>query len=172
MSEFILYSWVLDGTIQLTNDPVRKVIPMLSLIEVQCPHCGARGQIMIPPVGSIIIGPCPQCEELVVVFCGHVLPLDKQLMESGTVDDRRDHLLTALTGFLHERVHRLLLGETLAEGELVEEGFIGPIDDPTEPSSESAEQSPITETEMERFTDVDLKLLDNTAYFRSVFEQN
>ena len=27
---------------------------MLSLIEVECPHCGARGQIMIPPVGSII----------------------------------------------------------------------------------------------------------------------
>ena len=148
---------------------------MLSLIEVQCPHCGARGQIMIPPVGSIIIGPCPQCEELVVVFCGHVLPLDKQLMESGTVDERRDHLLTALTGFLHERVHKLLLGEVQADGELVEEGFIGPIDDQAdqvEPSPESVEQSLITETEMERFTDVDLKLLDNTAYFRSVFEQN
>lgn len=151
---------------------------MLSLIEVQCPHCGARGQIMIPPVGSIIIGPCPECEELVVVFCGHVLPLDKQLMESGTIDERREHLLTALTGFLHERVNKLLLGPQ-ADGEFADEGFdnefAGPMDDqdnPVQPSLESPEQTLISETEMERFTDVDLKLLDNTAYFRSVFEQS
>ena len=73
---------------------------MLSLIEVQCPHCGARGQIMMPPVGAIIIGPCPQCNELVVVFCGHVLPLEKEIMETGEVEERREHLLHVLTDFL------------------------------------------------------------------------
>lgn len=154
-------------------------MPMLSLIEVQCPHCGARGQIMIPPVGSIIIGPCPECEELVVVFCGHVLPLDKLLMESGTIEERRDHLLAALTGFLHERVNKLLLGPQ-GDGELAEEDFVGSFDDQgsfdnddqIESSLDGPEQTLISETEMERFTDVDLKLLDNTAYFRSVFEQN
>ena len=81
---------------------------MQSLIEVQCPHCGARGQIVVPPVGAIIIGPCPQCSELVVVFCGYILALDKETMESGTTDDRREHLLGVLTEFLQDRITRLL----------------------------------------------------------------
>lgn len=150
---------------------------MHSLIEVQCPHCGARGQIMIPPVGAIIVGPCPQCRELVVVFCGYVLSLDKERMESGSLAEQRDHLLSVLTEFLQDQVTKLLSGETP-----MEEGEMG---DYYETPSESSEGNPeasesskprdggqISQSEFERFTEVDLKLLDNTAYFKSVFEQN
>ena len=148
---------------------------MLSLIEVQCPHCGARGQIMIPPVGAIIIGPCPQCRELVVVFCGHVLALEKDLMESGSVGERRDHLLSVLTGFLQERVTKLLSGETPMEDEEMGDFYETPSEGP-EGNAEAfeggtpSERGKISQSEFERFTDVDLKLLDNTAYFKSVFE--
>jgi len=149
---------------------------MLSLIEVQCPHCGARGQIMVPPVGAIIIGPCPQCNELVVVFCGHVLPLDKDTMENGTTEDRRDHLLMVLTDFLQERIAKLLSDDV--EFEETEFGDTASLEagsyaEPSDvPEVAEPEANLITETELERFTDVDLKLLDNKAYFKSVFEAN
>ena len=140
---------------------------MLSLIEVECPHCGARGQIMIPPIGAIIIGPCPQCSELVVIFCGHVLALDKETMENGSTEDRREHLMSVLTEFLQDRIAKLLSDDV----EMIEEEIdetneeIGP--DPSEPKDQS---KPISQPEFERFVDVDLKLLDNKAYFKSVFE--
>lgn len=149
---------------------------MLSLIEVQCPHCGARGQIMVPPVGAIIIGPCPQCNELVVVFCGHVLPLDKDTMESGTLDDRREHLLGVLTEFLQDRLSTLLTdGQTEGEG-IVSDNFQlpeeGSVEDLSGPVESTPERSPISQSELERFADVDLKLLDNRAYFKSVFDES
>lgn len=130
---------------------------------------------MVPPVGAIIIGPCPQCSELVVVFCGHVLALDKETMENGSTDDRREHLLGVLMEFLHDRISRLLSDDVeLLESEPGEE--VAETDDayasgnPSFDENRQAEKSPISQTELERFTDVDLKLLDNKAYFKSVFD--
>jgi len=130
---------------------------------------------MVPPVGAIIIGPCPQCNELVVVFCGHVLALDKEIMENGSTDDRRDHLLSVLTEFLQDRIAKLLSDDVeMLDGQLGEEGIedygasgAGNVSSGDEPAGK---ESPISQTEFERFTDVDLKLLDNGAYFKSVFE--
>ncbi len=164
---------------------------MLSLIEVQCPHCGARGQIMMPPVGAIIIGPCPQCNELVVVFCGHVLPLDKQIMESGNLDERREHLLSVLMEFLQDRIGKLMSEEAeAAENSEASEAEAGESFDESDaaavggavPAASGAEAlneekkpqtnaTPITQSELERFASIDLKLLDNGAYFKSVFEK-
>ncbi len=161
---------------------------MLSLIEVQCPHCGARGQIMMPPVGAIIIGPCPQCSELVVVFCGHVLPLDKQIMESGALEERREHLLSVLMEFLQDRIGKLMSEEAEAaeseESSSEDETFAtaeerqsavpsgGAPASLTDESKRARELTPISKTEMERFATIDLKLLDNKAYFKSVFEKS
>lgn len=151
---------------------------MLSLIEVQCPHCGARGQIMMPPVGAIIIGPCPQCNELVVVFCGHVLPLEKQIMETAGIEERREHLLHVLTEFLQERIGKLMTEESEADSE----GYETADEDSESATPEASVEAetpktpkpepttPISESEVERFASIDLKLLDNKAYFKSVFE--
>ena len=138
---------------------------MVSLISVQCPHCGAQGQILLPPVGSIIIGPCPECKELVAVFCGQVLPLNKELMENADLDEKRTHLLEVLTNFLRERVGKLMADDG-AIAESYEE-FDGPPLD-FEESEKPADE--ISQTEVDEFLDVDLKLLDNKAYFKSVFE--
>ncbi len=130
---------------------------------------------MVPPVGAIIIGPCPQCNELVVVFCGHVLALDKETMENGSTDDRRDHLLSVLTEFLQDRIAKLLSDDVeMLDGELGEEGVgeygASGTGNASSDENRTSEKSPISQTELERFTDVDLKLLDNKAYFKSVFE--
>lgn len=153
---------------------------MLSLIEVQCPHCSAKGQIVVPPVGSIIIGPCPQCKELVVVFCGQVLALDKVTMEDGSLEDRREHVVGVLTEFLQDRVHKLMEDQELLEAHALDDGdgetLVDPDDatsmlsDPRSGTVTEENADTISPSEMERFIQVDLKLLDNTAYFKSVFD--
>jgi hypothetical protein len=150
---------------------------MLSLIEVQCPHCGARGQIMVPPVGAIIIGPCPQCSELVTVFCGQVLPLEKAVMESGSIEERREHLLETLNEFLRDRIERLITDEESAEenDDETAEFEAAAEAELAEPAPEQKAKpalsgpGPITQNEFDQFMDVDLKLLDNKNYFDSVF---
>jgi len=164
---------------------------MLSIIEVTCPHCGAKGQLMMPPMGAIIVGPCPECQGIVAVFCGHVLPLDKEVIMHGTSEEKREHLMETLVGFLNSRV--LELFEKSRERN---EEFLTPhlgnedpaLDDRNVPNELSSEQSDaeslrreeadpqfsaadtsISDEELEVFVRTDLPLLDNKEYFRSVF---
>lgn len=148
---------------------------MLSLIEVECPHCGAKGQIMIPPVGAIIIGPCPQCQELVVVFCGQVLALEKEIMSEGSLEERHGHLMEVLTRFLNDRLTKLLGHDSDSDVSVIDED--GDADGDVAEGvvsrdSNRSKSSPITQGELKRFAQVDLKLLDNSAYFKSVFQKD
>jgi hypothetical protein len=149
---------------------------MISLIDVECPHCGTHGQIVVPPVGSIIIGPCPKCTEMVVVFCGQVLALDKSRMRSEDVSDRQEHLLEVLTDFLGSRISTLLTEDFIPvdspemnSSEFEEFGLDEDTPDAIDILPEIESDEHITESEVEQFMDVDLKLLDNRAYFNSVF---
>lgn len=150
---------------------------MLSLIEVMCPHCGARGQVMLPPVGTIIMGPCPQCQGLVVVFCGHVLALDKEIMFSGSVEEKRAHILAILMGFLKERIEQMISDgpaegeeQSAAEQEESEAGSEHEHDPLHRASSHAAvSESPISEGEAVAFSSIELKLLDNREYFKAIF---
>jgi hypothetical protein len=158
---------------------------MLSLIEVKCPHCGAQGQIMLPPLGAIIIGPCPECEGMVVVFCGRVLALDKAVMVDGSIEEKRDHLLEVLARFLHDRIERLF-EQQAAESEagglggLEEEDFAALAGEGDEEEMELPHGDtrrakrkaavPISQEELDAFLDIDLKLIDNKEYFKAVFE--
>jgi hypothetical protein len=152
---------------------------MLSLIEVKCPHCGAEGQILLPPLGSIIIGPCPECQRMVGVFCGRVFPLDDELMRNGSVEEKREHLGQVLRDFVQERVDKLFAGQmNPAPG--------APLEAEAEAASLRKEQTmndadgislfgnapsaPISREELESFITVDLKLIDNREYFKAVFE--
>ena len=162
---------------------------MLSLIEVTCPHCGAKGQIMLPPVGAIIVGPCPECKGLVVVFCGQVLPLDNQVMFKGTKEEQRAHLMDVLTSFLQERVIDLINEEAdkpdmsgmpdppeLAENDAA--SVQTPMHAP-EAAHEEHDSEPkdfafpaprnISDDEKRAFVDMELRLLDNKNYFRAIF---
>lgn len=146
---------------------------MLSLIEVKCPHCGVQGQIMTPPLGSIIVGPCPECSEMVVVFCGQVMPLDKGIMAEGSLTEKQEHLLEVLGVFLQGRVEKLF--QPGADGMIP-----GPVENPMDLAEdemqdmqalEAAAGRPISDDEMNSFVHVDLKMLDNPEYFKAIFEK-
>lgn len=155
---------------------------MLTMIEVKCPHCGAQGQIMLPPLGSIIVGPCPECEGMVCIFSGRVLPLDTKVMTEADSETRKEHLYRVLNGFLRDRLDKLfgakeaphptepiedqpdlLAGDDGLdfEGARLQESAINPF--------ENIQEAPITVEEIQSFCNVELKLIDNPEYFKAVF---
>ncbi len=148
---------------------------MLTLIQVQCPHCNAQGQLMVPPFGSIVMGPCPQCKELVVVFMGQALALDKEIMINASGEDQREHVLSVLTNFLDQR-----LGDMIVDREAESQENGGFVPDATSPENHAPRVVPargnapgqITQSEVDLFTKTDLPLLDNASYFKSVFGPN
>jgi hypothetical protein len=155
---------------------------MLSLIEVKCPHCGAQGQIMLPPLGAIIVGPCPECQGMVAIFCGRVLPLDSEIMQKGEQDAKKEHLLKTIVTFIHERVDRLFGDKPEEVDPLVKSSSSsGSPEDETDDDDDddameritlfgNAPTAPITQEEMESFLNVDLKLIDDQEYFKAVFK--
>ena len=131
---------------------------------------------MLPPMGAIIIGPCPECHELVVVFCGRVLPLDKEIMLNASFNEKREHIMNTLTSFLEDRVVHLLKEalspeeddgqESVAEEEIpqVKQEVGG------QPQSPRAgKPNEISETEAVDFVRSDLNLIDNRDYFKAIF---
>lgn len=147
---------------------------MLSLVEVKCPHCQMRGQVMVPPMGALVLGPCPQCHELLVVFCGRVLPLDKEVMMYGDNGEKHAHLMDVLTAFLDERVQQLLENSPELSDEIRKQ--VGQVSDTELPAQHEevpeigpAPQLGIGQHELEQFVNVDLKLLDDKEYFKAVF---
>lgn len=96
-------------------------------------------------------------------------------MEGGAAEERQEHLLAVLTTFLQDRISRLLSDEVEFDGAPSDESgeFLPEESGMVAESGEivqEAEREPISQNEAERFADVDLKLLDNKAYFKSVFE--
>lgn len=130
---------------------------------------------MLPPLGSLIVGPCPECQELVLVFCGRVLPLNKEVMLHASLQEKRDHLMAALVEFLEERVNQLLAEAPASEAE--EEGVredsvseaVEAEEEELEPVASRQVTHPIDPKEVDEFVRVDLNLLDNKDYFRAVF---
>ena len=141
---------------------------MLSLVEVKCPHCQMRGQVMVPPFGALVLGPCPQCHELLVVFCGQVLPLDKEIMMNAGDGEKHMHLMEVLTTFLSDRVQQLLENSPELSDEIrkqVGDPSDTALPEPIQPDFDIG----IGQHEFDQFVNVDLKLLDDKDYFKAIF---
>lgn len=155
---------------------------MLSMIEVTCPHCGTKGQIMLPPMSTIIVGPCPECQGLVVVFCGNALSLDNEIMLHGSVEERREHLMGVLTDFLHDRIWQILPDEnaednaeteaydpSALEATQEEPSKILEVESHLTPTNSGKQKTQITQEEHDIFVTQELSLLDNAESFRALF---
>ena len=151
--------------------PNQRVVVMVPTIQVTCPHCGARGQIVLPPLGSIVIGPCPQCEEVVAVFCGQALPLQKDIILNGTYDERFEHVASVLQDFVEERLTELF--QQAAGGpEPASSAVRGAPGAASRESGRSSSDKPsrITQAEVEHFLRFELPRLDNRYYFKAIFD--
>jgi len=120
-----------------------------------------------PPPGSIIVGPCPECSEMVAVFGGQVLALDKEMMLHGSLEDRKRHLLEVLGVFLEARVDRLL-----SQAEAEAQPSDGETEEPDTPGLALPQEPrvrPISDSELQHFITDEMKLLDNSDAFRAIF---
>ncbi len=142
---------------------------MVSIIKVQCPHCGIEGQLVLPDIDALVVGPCPECNKSVLIFAGKALPLDTELMTNGNREEVYKHLYTVLRKFIRDRLD-LIFNATPPDNANPNQGQVG---DPSEPlSPEEADVPPsISEKEMNEFLNKELPLLDNIHYFKTIFGQ-
>ena len=136
---------------------------MINVIKVKCPHCGIQGQLLLPEMDAIIVGPCPECNKSVQVFSGKALPLNTEIMANGNREEIYKHLFTVLRKFIRERLDSLINGEppdTPEPGrDKGDEGH----------GQEKETQPSISAKEMKDFLNKELPLLDNIHYFKSIF---
>lgn len=150
---------------------------MLSLTQVKCPHCGAKGQVILPPLGTIIVGPCPECKDMVALFCGRVLALDTDVMVNHPPEEKRQHLLDVLMKYLENRVDAVFSEEVpqfSGEADEIEDGepdeaTAASVAPAARPKVKASSPGPISKEEVDEFRNVHLPLLDDNEYFRSVF---
>ncbi len=136
---------------------------MLSVVEVKCPHCGTLGQILVPPLGSVIYGPCPMCKEMVALFGNEVLPLDSKRMKDASPRVRRQHLLETLIQCLKRKVKQLIPDEEEPEAEPL------PRRQRARPTIQNPQMGTITNREYKDFLRIDLALIDKPEYFSKFF---
>ena len=148
---------------------------MFPVIEVQCPYCKATGQIMTPPLGSIIVGPCPRCNEMVLLFDGSVIPLEKDIVTGGTAEEKKQHLLEAIVDVTAAKIDELIDSGELGRGSKDTKSQTPSKETPGAspkkilPSVRDAEASFISQQEVHDFVNIDLHLIDSKDYFDKVF---
>lgn len=113
------------------------------------------------PKEVVAVLACHHCEELSVLFRGKIIPLDKRILESGTFEERKMHLADVIAQFLES-------------GDLdftPEAGRERRRRRPAQREEESKEppDAPISDQELDRFIQIDLKCLDNPTYFKRIF---
>ena len=138
---------------------------------VTCPHCNSQ-RIVAPrtPKDVVVVLPCPSCQELVVLFRKKVIALRREIIEEGTFDERKSHIAEVIAEFLEPGMFRAFASENADE---TQELFEVESDEEEGIEVDNQEQDdsvePISESEIERFVRVDLKRLDDAAYFRKHF---
>ncbi|MBI4831211.1 MAG: hypothetical protein HY801_06585 [Candidatus Lindowbacteria bacterium] len=144
---------------------------MFPIIEVECPFCKATGQIMAPPLGSIVVGPCPRCGEMVLLYNGTVMPLDKNIMTDGTIEEKKQHLLETIVDMVAVKVDEVVENDDMKpepkqkqakKGKTIGKKRVSPsVSDRTAP--------PISREDIRDFVSIDLHLIDSRSYFEKVF---
>ncbi|MCP4640951.1 MAG: hypothetical protein GY851_10980 [bacterium] len=132
---------------------------------VACPHCGNHKIVTTKvPRDVVVVVPCPACSELVVMFRGKAIALDRETVENGSFEDRKDHIAGIIAEFLEPGMFSGSLDQSSPGGF----GFAaGGSEDLSEDDDEDT--TPISQKELDKFVRVDLKRLDEPGYFREHF---
>lgn len=130
---------------------------------VVCPHCKTHRIVTSNvPKDVIVVMPCPACHELTVFFRNRVIALNRRVIERGTFNERKNHLAEVIAEFLEAGILPLMGEEPLEAG--LDAAGGAPV-----PPRRRRSRDLITEEEVERFTRIELKRLDNPTYFRRHF---
>lgn len=129
-----------------------------------CPHCKSHRILAVrPPKDVVVVMPCPSCQGLVVLFRSKVIALSRRTLEQGS----REQIITHIAD---------VIGEFLDAGVFpgfAERGSTGPAPEAGTEEAEDMDAASsvplISPDELERFVKIELKCIDNPAYFRRHF---
>jgi len=127
-----------------------------------CPHC-TNQPLSVARIGGNVVAimSCPCKEELLLYFRDQIIPLKRAILESGTFEERKEHL-GAIAACIFE------MGMKQGDFATVEQ-MLGAFNQSMAPAEEQPVPAPISHEEVEKFVRVDLKCLDNSAYFKRHF---
>jgi len=134
---------------------------------LSCPHCGEwRIAASRVPKDVVAVITCPSCGELVVLFRKKIMALSRDIIEHGSHEERVRHLSEIVAEFLDSSMFSGALGaEGLGFAAGHDGGSLGEVD----PAAEQQDDEPISDREVERFARVELKRIDEAAYFKKHF---
>jgi hypothetical protein len=132
---------------------------------VVCPHCKSHRIVASRvPKDVVVVMSCPACGELVVLFRQKVIAISRQIIENGTLEERKHHLANVIGEFLESAPPGFPFGES-AGGMMMPDENPSPFED--EVDADGA--SPISDTEMNDFVEIHLNQIDDSGYFKKHF---
>lgn len=170
-----------------------------SNFDFACPHCDTRHQTNLH-YSSILLLFCPVCEGHILIYSRQCFALNEQIMTHGSREDKIEYLTSIITDSVRQKFMWMLCsmpdsesGQRREDSDLFDPPF-NPEDpndpqvpiDPDEPGSaeyghdrptfnlllpdSNWVENPIQPDEVESFKSIDLKLIDNADYFKTVFD--
>ena len=141
---------------------------------VSCPHCGkTRIATAKAPRDVVVMMPCPECHELVALFRGKVIGINRDILENGSKEDRKNHIAELIEEFLPPE---------LLSGEFDWSMPSGASFTPNKPRRRPRRKLPeflqgsdcedlenISDEEYERFLKFELDRIDEPRYFKKYF---
>ncbi len=140
--------------------------------EVTCPHCGKTRIVTTRiPRDVVVMLPCPECHELVVLFRGKAIPLNREVLRNGTKEERRNHIAEIVEECLPPELFSEVVnwdftdaGLPIAFGDRkVRRRGRGAVPE------EDGRDRPITDEDVARFRKFELHRIDEPRYFKKYF---
>jgi hypothetical protein len=134
--------------------------------RILCPHCQNR---KLPtsrvPKDVVVVMPCPECSELVVLFRSKALALDRRILQSGSHEERKMHIAGIIAEFLEPGLMKFAFQEPSLATEF---GDDDDDDDAISLSDTDVEDDtvPISEDDVKDFARIHLRRIDDGDYFR------
>ena len=126
-----------------------------------CPHCGATRIVTSQvPKDVVVVMPCPNCHDLVVMFRAKVIALSRRIIEQGSFEEKKAHISEVIAEFLDPSLF-VMPSEMPDDGELPL-----PLDDEPDDSDADLQIAPISQGEVDEFLRVGLKQIDDFEYFK------
>ena len=149
----------------------------MSSSKVHCPHCN-HSTMAVPQVPGDVMAvvACQSCGQWSVLFRGRAVPIQREILEGGSIEDRQRHLAEIISHFLAAGLFAQelsgfmqgLTGHDLS-GEVSEADTEHASDNAPAANVEPDLSTPITDEECVQFSEIDLPLLDDPLAFRRIF---
>ena len=160
---------------------------MQSSLNIRCSACDSMYTLSSEELNVLVLFKCYSCGEYNTYISGHVLALDKNIMNNGTEHERRQHVIEILqfwacefAGNVLSNVDKVIDVNVGAGLRISDSCDFAPPDGEDEDASKPSlyqlhptilwEDAPgITRDEVRDFINIDLNLIDSEQYFNKFF---